>query len=209
MKKQWMIGERYGFFVPLFAFILITIGAYLTVSNAFTWAKGYMAVETTSANTNLQSNEKEEGNKGEDFYSGSPQKGERIGKITIPKLGASVPVYEGTSDDELGKGAGHFSESVLPGENNNSVISGHRDTVFRSLGEVGEDDLIQVETNEGEFTYRVEKVRIVDANDRTVIVPKPEATLTVTTCYPFDFIGDAPERYVLVAKLIESKSVAR
>ena len=73
------------------------------------------------------------------------------------------------------------------------------------LGEVGEGDLLITKTEAGTFTYKVRKVRIVDADDRTVIVPKPKATLTVTTCYPFSYIGSAPERYVLVADLLKSE----
>jgi sortase A len=107
----------------------------------------------------------------------------------------------------LEKGVGHFAESVLPGENDNSVLSGHRDTVFRKLGQVGEGDLLIVRTSAGEFTYKVNKVRIVDEDDRTVIVQKPRETLTVSTCYPFDFIGSAPERFILVAYL-SSKTVS-
>lgn len=93
----------------------------------------------------------------------------------------------------------------MPGEADNSVLSGHRDTVFRRLGEVGKGDELIVTTSAGEFTYKIYKVRIVDKDDRTVIVPKPRATLTVSTCYPFHFIGSAPERYVLVAYLVSEK----
>ncbi|MFJ7993930.1 processed acidic surface protein [Peribacillus frigoritolerans] len=110
-----------------------------------------------------------------------------------------------TDEDELEKGVGHYAGSVLPGEKDNSVLSGHRDTIFRDLGEVGEGDLLIAKTEAGTFTYKVRKVRIVDAEDRTVIVPKPKATLTVTTCYPFSYIGSAPERYVLVADLLKSE----
>ena len=136
------------------------------------------------------------------LYPTRPRKGEEIGELYIPNLDATLPIFHGTEEDELEKGVGHFAGSVLPGENDNSVLSGHRDTVFRKLGEVGQGDLLIVRTSAGEFTYKVRKVRIVDADDRTVIVPKPRATLTVTTCYPFSFIGDAPERYILVANLV-------
>lgn len=138
-------------------------------------------------------------------YSERPEKGDLIGELKIPKLDAVLPIYHGTDEDELEKGVGHFAGSVLPGEKDNSVLSGHRDTVFRKLGEVGKGDLLVVSTSAGEFTYKIRKVKIVDADDRTIIVPKPRATLTVTTCYPFDFIGSAPERYILIADLIESK----
>ena len=128
-----------------------------------------------------------------------------MGSLSIPKIDAKLPIYHGTDEDELEKGVGHFAGSVLPGERDNSVLSGHRDTVFRKLGDVGKGDLLEVKTEAGTFTYKVRKVRIVDADDRTVIVPTPRPTLTVSTCYPFDYIGDAPERYILVADLIDSK----
>ena len=69
---------------------------------------------------------------------------------------------------------------------------------------MGEGDSLVVSTAAGTFTYKVNKVRIVDADDRTVIVPKPRATLTVSTCYPFNYVGSAPERYILVAHLVAS-----
>ena len=138
------------------------------------------------------------------LYKSRPLQGEEMGKLYIPKLDATLPIFHGTHEDELEKGVGHFAGSVLPGERDNSVLSGHRDTVFRRLGEVGKGDLLVVTTSAGTFTYKVRKVRIVDANDRTVIVPTKKPTLTVTTCYPFSFIGDAPERYILVANLLKS-----
>ncbi|RID81749.1 class D sortase [Mesobacillus zeae] len=139
------------------------------------------------------------------LYPERPSKGEVIGELVIPKIEASLPIYHGTDEDELDQGVGHFAGSVLPGEKDNSVLSGHRDTVFRKLGEVGKGDLLIAKTTAGEFTYKVRKVRIVSADDRTVIVPKPRATLTVTTCYPFSYIGDAPDRYILIADLAEKK----
>ncbi len=97
----------------------------------------------------------------------------KSGSLYIPKLKTKLPIFHGTNEDELEKGVGHFAGSVLPGENDNSVLSGHRDTVFRKLGQVGEGDLLIVTTSAGEFTYKVNKVRIVDKDDRTVIVLKP------------------------------------
>ena len=139
----------------------------------------------------------------EELYSEYPGMGETFGELIIPKISASLPIVEGTDEDELERGVGHYANSVLPGEKDNSVLSGHRDTVFRRLGEVGVGDKLVVKTTAGKFTYKVRQVRIVDADDRTVIVPKPRATLTVTTCYPFAYIGDAPDRYILVATLID------
>lgn len=189
--------------------LIITLGIWFSGSNAYKFMKGYLLFKTGEANSEtVSSNEPVEKDskqaKGE-LYPVRPKQGEMIGKLTIPKLEANLPIYHGTDEDELEKGVGHFSGSVLPGERDNSVLSGHRDTVFRKLGDVGKGDLLVVSTEAGNFTYKVRRVRIVDADDRTVIVPTPRATLTVSTCYPFNFIGDAPERYILVADLIEKE----
>ncbi|MCT8139465.1 class D sortase [Anaerobacillus sp. CMMVII] len=135
----------------------------------------------------------------------TPTVGEEIGKLHIPKLNIAIPIFHGTNEDELLRGVGHVIGTALPGEQNNSVLSGHRDTVFRKLGSVTKGDVLQVESTNGVYTYKVRKVRIVEADDLTVIVPKPKATLTVSTCYPFTYIGPAEQRYVLVADLINSK----
>jgi len=182
---------------------LILFGALFLVVNGYKYFKGYTAVHPISEET--KSDDAKTENNSAVLYPRQPKVGENIGELVIPKLNAVLPIYHGTNEEELDKGVGHYTGSVLPGEKDNSVLSGHRDTVFRRLGEVGKGDLLIAKTAAGEFRYKVRKVRIVDADDRTVIVPKPKATLTVSTCYPFNFVGSAPQRYVLVADLIESK----
>nr|WP_263324358.1 class D sortase [Neobacillus sp. Marseille-Q6967] len=187
-----------------FTVAVVVFGLWFSGTNIYKFAKGYFAYKTVSSETQVKETEQPIHNKEKsgELYPVRPKIGDEIGELYIPKLNATLPIFHGTDEDELEKGVGHFADSVLPGENDNSVLSGHRDTVFRKLGEVGEGDLLIVRTSAGEFTYKVNKVRIVDADDRTVIVPKPRATLTVSTCYPFDFIGAAPERYILVAYLV-------
>lgn len=143
-------------------------------------------------------------NKNEILYPIMPTVGENIGSLKIPALNQVIPIYHGTDDAELKKGIGHFSGSVLPGEKDNSVLSGHRDTVFRKLGQLQIKDQLIVETAAGIFTYEIREIKIVDLNDRTIITPTNHAVLTVTTCYPFDFIGSAPDRYILIADLVTS-----
>ena len=138
------------------------------------------------------------------LYPIMPTVGENIGSLKIPALNQVIPIYHGTDDDELKKGIGHFSRSVLPGEKDNSVLSGHRDTFFRKLGQLQLKDQLIVETSAGIFTYEIREIKIVDLNDRTIITPTNHAVLTVTTCYPFDFIGSAPDRYILIADLVPS-----
>lgn len=139
------------------------------------------------------------------LYPIRPTDGENIGNLTIPSINQVIPIFHGTDEDELKKGIGHFSRSVLPGENDNSVLSGHRDTVFRKLGQLKIKDLLIVETTAGTFTYEIKEIKIVDEDDKTIISPTNDAVLTVTTCYPFDYIGSAPDRYILIADLINSE----
>lgn len=196
----------------LFAIAVILFGLCFSTTNMYKFVKGYYIYNPNSPSSPMKKMTQQEQSKEitelvlneeseQVLYPERPKIGKEIGELYIPKLNATLPIFEGTNEDELEKGIGHFAESVLPGENDNSVLSGHRDTVFRKLGEVGEGDWLIVRTAAGEFKYKVKKVRIVDEDDRTVIVPKPSATLTVSTCYPFDYIGSAPERYILVAYL--------
>lgn len=212
-------------FLQVISIAAVILGTWLCLSGLYHFSKGYFAVQkitrneipdknsTSGVNTGTGNSKKKSrmeskaaiAGKKQNLYPVRPAAGNHLGQLYIPKLDAVIPIYEGTEEDELEKGVGHFAESVLPGETDNCVLSGHRDTVFRKLGEVGTGDLLIVRTSAGEFQYKVSKVRIVDANDRTVIVPKPRATLTVSTCYPFHYVGPAPKRYILVAYLADKK----
>ncbi len=125
--------------------------------------------------------------------------------MTIPALNRKLPIIQGTDVDNLKKGVGHFTQSVLPGEEDNCVLSGHRDTVFRQIGNLKIGELLIVKTSAGTFTYKISGTRIVHKDDKTVIVPTDNAILTMTTCYPFNFIGNAPDRYIISATLIKNK----
>jgi sortase A len=136
-----------------------------------------------------------------------PKVGDVIGTLSIPKIKKTINIIEGTGTKELKLGVGHYIGSVLPGVSDNSVLAGHRDSVFRNLGQLKIGDLMTVRTSYGTFVYEVHKIRIVSANDRTVIVPTEDAILTLSTCYPFRFIGNAPKRYVVQAGLVIGEPV--
>lgn len=131
--------------------------------------------------------------------------GEFLGTINIPAINKTFNIFEGTSEKELLRGVGHYARSVMPGVDDNSVLSGHRDTVFAQLGKVKIGALINIVTRDYDLVYRVKSIRIVGKLDRTVIVPSSEALLTLTTCYPFTYFGNAPKRYIVTSNLI-SKS---
>lgn len=135
--------------------------------------------------------------------------GEVIGEIYFPKLDKRVAILEGTGRAELKKGAGHDEGSAAIGSSGNSVLAGHRDTVFRSLGELEKQDLIELETADGKFTYEVTGSRIVDGQTRGAIKQSDDPALTLITCYPFSYIGPAPDRYLLSAKLIASEPLVQ
>lgn len=122
-----------------------------------------------------------------------------IGILRVPKIDAKLPIIEGTEIDDLKKGVGHYKGTALPQEGEQIVLSGHRDTVFTNFDqlEVGDDFVVDLPT--GSFTYEIRQTEIVDAEDLTVIRPRGEEVLTVTTCYPFNYIGYAPDRYVMYA----------
>jgi sortase A len=143
------------------------------------------------------------------LYPVAPEKGDRIGVITLPTLDLRWPIIEGTDDEQLDDGVGHFPGSVLPGIRDNSVLSGHRTTVFGRLGELSVGDTILVETSGGAFTYQVREFRIVKKTDRTVIVPTSSAVLTLTTCYPFYSLIPTTEAFIVSADLIHSDHTPR
>ena len=128
--------------------------------------------------------------------------------LNIPKIKKKFSIYWGANDATLKKGVGMFVSDLTttPSGGGHTVLSGHRDTVFTELGELKEKDNLIVEYDNTMYTYEIQKMWITHADDRTVIVKKEEPTLTLTTCYPFDYIGDAPDRYIIEAKLITSNS---
>ncbi|MCM3798666.1 class D sortase [Caldibacillus thermoamylovorans] len=134
----------------------------------------------------------------------SYQKGETIGILKIPKLKKELPIIEGTDEEELEKGVGHYTGTAYPLQNDQIVLSGHRDTVFRNFGELETGDTFIVELEYGKFKYEIYEMDIVPADDTTVIrSTTPDEILTVTTCYPFYYIGNAPERAIFYAKPVK------
>ncbi|WP_084246662.1 class D sortase [Planomicrobium okeanokoites] len=136
-------------------------------------------------------------------------KGAEIGWLLIPELDMKYPIYWGTDDDTLNQGVGyHIGNFTTPPDGlRHTVLSGHRDTVFQELGELKAGSKMYVQFEDVQYEYQIEKTWITDAEDRTVIVEKDSPTLTLTTCYPFTFIGSAPDRYIIEAPLIAKTSM--
>jgi sortase A len=124
---------------------------------------------------------------------------EPLAVLHVPGVQLQVPVLEGTSDLTLDRGAGHIEDTAMPGAPGNSGIAGHRDGFFRSLKDVKPGDPIQLETLHETQTYRVERTWIVNPDDVSVLDPTPTQSITLVTCYPFYFVGSAPQRYIVRA----------
>jgi len=135
--------------------------------------------------------------------------GELIGRIEIPRLRVSTIVFEGTGDKVLSIGVGHLSGTALPGEQGNVVLAAHRDTFFRPLRSVHKDDRIVVVTPAGTRRYQVDSTAIVSPNYLEVLAPTPRATLTLVTCYPFEWFGHAPKRFIVRAHAMDDLKSTR
>jgi sortase A len=125
-----------------------------------------------------------------------------IGRIEILRLGVSAVVVEGAGDVALRRAAGHIAGTGLPGEPGNIGIAGHRDTFFRPLRNIQRDDIITLTTARGQFRYRVVSMNVVSPSDVAVLNPDGNEVLTLVTCYPFYFVGSAPNRFIVRAERV-------
>ena len=135
--------------------------------------------------------------------------GALIGRLEIPRLSLSTIVLQGDSDQVLRKGVGHIPSTALPGGSGNVAIAGHRDTFFRALENIRRDDDITLATTAGTYHYRVDSLQVVRPNDTQVLAPSDRPSLTLVTCYPFHFVGSAPNRYIVHAQEIEPSRVVQ
>jgi sortase A len=130
--------------------------------------------------------------------------GDLIGRIEIPRLGLSAVIVEGIGGRDLRRAVGHIPGTPLPGQRGNAAIAGHRDTFFRPLKDVLVDDIIVLTTQWGEHRYRVVWSRMTTPDDVAVLDPTRNAVLTLVTCYPFYFVGPAPDRFIVRAEKVTS-----
>jgi sortase A len=193
-----------------FAWVIIIIGLFLMVFNGFQWWDQLRrAVYDPIASKKVAAdwdNRKAQPALQDGISSNNIKLkvNGQIGELVIPRMGAILPIIHGTDDASLKKGVGHYIGygTVNPGETGHVVLSGHRDTVFRGAGKLKIGDRLYVKFQGNVYTYQIRKTWITKADDRTVIVPIAKPVLTLTTCYPFDFIGSAPDRYIIRAELI-------
>jgi len=127
-----------------------------------------------------------------------------LGILRIPKINVEVPILEGTDDLTLNRGVGHVAGTPSPGDDGNVAIAGHRDGFFRGLKDVVVGDRIELVTRQRTEIYIIDRIIIVERTDISVLQPRPRSSLTLITCYPFYFIGSAPQRYIVQASIADS-----
>ena len=125
-----------------------------------------------------------------------------IGKLEIPRLDLSAVVIEGDDSKTLRRAVGHIPGTPLPGQVGNIALTGHRDTFFRPLRNIRPNDIIMLTTLQGEYHYRVVSTRVVTPDDMAVLNASDGEILTLVTCYPFYFVGSAPNRFIVRAERI-------
>lgn len=198
MKKK--IIYRTSIFVFFISLVIIIYSMYQILSSKNKVSKNievWDAMQTIKKSTDDNSTKESSQVKIKDMVDGLGI----IGKLSIIKTQNVFPIIQGTKKEDLENGAGHFLDSVLPGENGNCIIFGHRDGVFKKLEDVKVGDAIMVETSLGKFIYKVTNLKITSPKESEIIKRYDEGMLTLVTCYPFNYIGSAPERFIVTAKL--------
>ena len=131
-----------------------------------------------------------------------------VAVLEIAKVKIRVPVFEGTDDLTLNRGAGRIAGTAIPGAPGNIGIAGHRDGFFRGLKDIAVGDKVDLVMTTERATYIVDQIEIVSPEDVAVLQPRATPSLTLVTCYPFYFVGDAPQRFIVHASIVSQGPIA-
>lgn len=132
----------------------------------------------------------------------APKPGALLGSISIPRVGVSSIILEGSDAHTLSLSVGHIPGTAIPGRTGNVALAAHRDRFFRGLQNIRKNDEILLTTLSGTRLYEVESLRIVKPEDVYVLNDVGRPVLTLVTCYPFSYLGAAPERFIVRAHLV-------
>jgi sortase A len=195
--EQQRFGERSHLFLRWTRSFFFLLGG-LTISYV-----GLMLVHARNyqhfANNVLEQQMHAEGQRSVSPSRSAVMEGDVLGRIEIPRLGMMVAILQGTTLETLGAGVGHIEGTALPGDPGNIGIAGHRDSYFRGLKNIRTGDEIRIQTTTNLMRYEVDKVTVVSPDDTSVLAPSARSAITLVTCYPFHFIGAAPQRFVVHA----------
>ena len=134
---------------------------------------------------------------------GTSKKVSIMGVLIFDGLGGrKVPVVEGASASALNRGAGHHPRTSLPGRTGNCVIFGHRNTVFTGFGGLKLGQTVRFQGAENTYTYKITGMRVIEPDDPAIFAVHSGAVMSLITCYPFHYVGSAPQRYLVTCELV-------
>jgi sortase A len=132
------------------------------------------------------------------------KKGRPLAILRIPKISLEVPVFDDTDELTLNRGVGRIRGTNQIGQPGNVGIAGHRDGFFRGLKDIAPGDVVELEVGGRTEQYVVKQIQIVKPEDTSVLSPTSTTTLTLVTCFPFYYLGSAPQRYIVTAVIQDS-----
>ena len=176
-----------------FAFVLVGVMAVSYAGYTVLYSQAYQAIELRKLERNPPLAEPHLLNLGD-----------VIGEIQIPRLGVKAVIVQGDAPELLDRAVGHIPQTALPGEWGNVALAGHRDRLFRPIRQVHQGDTILLETAIGSFTYQVESTFVVPSSEVGVLRSSSTNELTLITCFPFDYIGRAPKRFIVRGREVGS-----
>jgi sortase A len=207
-------GWSYGIMSITFSSLLRPLRLFLVVTGiAALGVYGFFSFQASTAQARIkreferdiagQQNRVQSGGPGTTAQSSQRQRhNDGLAKLDIPRAGLSVMVMDGTDDATLRIAVGHIPGTRLPGQAGNVGLAGHRDSFFRGLSKLRIGDEIILTTREKTLRYIVESVRIVSPDDVSVLEDTSYPALTLVTCYPFYYVGPAPQRWIVKAHLV-------
>ena len=204
------IGTLIG--IPVLLFVsgitLLSLAFFDNISYAFYLSRMFFPQEVAIAQTNLSDSSTSVELTTTPTQLSFPKYGDEYGTLSVDAANIISPVFVCDDATQLLYGAGQYYGSVFPGDIGNTVIAGHTNSVFKTLGEAQIGDNIRLELTYGTYVYEISNIEIKSGTDQSILAPSEEQILTLYTCYPFDYIGNTPDRYVVTAKLVEGKPLS-
>ena len=208
--KNWVKRRRIGTLIgiPVLLFVsgitLLSMAFFDNMKFAFYISRMFFPQEVTLAQVDLTGN----GAVVDELT--FPKYGDEYGELTIPSANIVSPLYVGDDTTNLLYGAGQYYGSVFPGDTGKTVISGHNNSIFKTLGQAQIGDTITLDLSYGTYVYEISNLEVKSGSDHSIVEPieTEDNVLTLYTCYPFNYIGLTPDRYVVTAHLVQGQPLS-